>query len=100
MLKIDLVRQDREGELIMTGELDAITSVEAETIVNEAANRFDRLIFNMEQVTYVSSAGLRVLKRANNTMRSKGGTLLLKKVNKPVMEVLELTGLAVIFKFV
>ncbi len=30
MLKIDLVRQDREGELIMTGELDAITSPEAE----------------------------------------------------------------------
>lgn len=100
MLKIDLVRQDREGELIMTGELDAITSPEAETIVNEATGRFDRLILNMEQMTYVSSAGLRVLKRANSTMRSKGGTLLLKKVNKPVMEVLELTGLAVIFKFV
>ena len=100
MLKIDLVKQDREGELILAGELNAITAADAEAIVNEAAGRFDRLIFNMERVTYVSSAGLRVLKRANSNMRSKGGTLLLKKVNKSVMEVLELTGLAVIFKFV
>ena len=82
MLNIDLVKQGNEGELMMV------------------AIRFDRVILNMERVTCVSSAGLRAMKRANISMRRKGGELLLKNVTKPVMEVLELTGLAVIFKYI
>ena len=100
MLKIDLFKQGSEGELIMAGELNAVTAAQADAIVSEAVRRFDRLILNMEQVAYVSSAGLRILKRANINMQRKGGALLLKKVSKPVTEVLELTGLAVIFKFI
>lgn len=100
MLNIDLVKQDREGELILVGELDVNTAPGAEAILLDAVKRFDTVILNMERLTYVSSAGLRVLKLASIQMRRKGGTLLLKKVTKPVMEVLELTGLAVIFKYV
>lgn len=100
MLNIDLVKQGGEGELIMVGELNASTAAEAEAIVNEAVSRFDRLVLNMERLEYVSSAGLRILKRANINMRRKGGTLLLKSVNKTVMEVLELTGFAAILKVI
>ncbi len=98
MLHIDLVKHDNEGELIMDGELDVNTSTDAEEILKDVVERFDRLVINMEKLEYVSSAGLRVLKRANINMRRKGGTLLLKNVTKSVMEVLELTGLAVMFK--
>ena len=85
---------------MMVGELNVNTAAGAENIMLEAVNRFDRVILNMERVTYVSSAGLRAMKRANISMRRKGGELLLKNVTKPVMEVLELTGLAVIFKYI
>lgn len=100
MLNIDLVKQGNEGELMMIGELDVNTAPSAENIMLEAVNRFDRVILNMERVTYVSSAGLRAMKRANIQMRRKGGTLVLKSVTKPVMEVLELTGFAVVFKII
>ena len=100
MLNIDLVKQGSEGELMMVGELNVNTAAGAENIMLEAVSRFDRVILNMERVTYVSSAGLRAMKRANISMRRKGGELLLKNVTKPVMEVLELTGLAVIFKYI
>lgn len=100
MLNIDLVKQGNEGELMMVGELNVNTAPGAENIMLEAVNRFDRVILNMERVSYVSSAGLRAMKRANISMRRKGGELLLKNVTKPVMEVLELTGLAVIFKYI
>ena len=100
MLNIDLVKQGSEGELIMSGELNASTAAEAEAIINDAVSRFDRLILNMGRLEYVSSAGLRILKRANFNLRRKGGTLLLKNVNKTVMEVLELTGFAAILKFI
>ena len=100
MLNIDLVKQDNEGELVLVGELDVNTAPGAEKIMLDAVNRFDRVILNMERVTYVSSAGLRAMKRANIQMRRKGGTLALKSVTKPVMEVLELTGFAVVFKII
>ncbi len=100
MLNIDLVKQGNEGELMLVGELDVNTAPGAETIMLDAVNRFDRVILNMERLTYVSSAGLRAMKRANINMRRKGGTLALKNVSKPVMEVLELTGFAVVFKII
>ena len=100
MLNIDLVKQGNEGELIMSGELNAVTAAEAEAIINEAVSRFDRLVLNMGQLEYLSSAGLRILKRANINLRRKGGTLILKGVNKTIMEVLELTGFAAIMKFI
>lgn len=100
MLNIDLVKQDNEGELMLVGELDVNTAPGAEKIMLDAVSRFDRVILNMERVSYVSSAGLRAMKRANIQMRRKGGTLALKNVTKPVMEVLELTGFAVVFKII
>ena len=100
MLNIDLVKQDNEGELMLVGELDINTAPGAEKIMLDAVSRFDRVILNMERVSYVSSAGLRAMKRANIQMRRKGGTLALKNVTKPVMEVLELTGFAVVFKII
>ena len=66
----------------------------------EAGNRFDTLTLDMAQLEYVSSAGLRALKRAHITMRRKGGTLQVKNVTKPVMEVFEITGFAGMLKFV
>ncbi len=55
MLKIDLVKQGNEGELIMAGELNANTAAEAEAIINEAVDRFDKVILNMERLEYVLS---------------------------------------------
>ena len=53
MLNIDLVKQGNEGELMMVGELNVNTAAGAENIMLEAVNRFDRVILNMERVTYV-----------------------------------------------
>ena len=99
MLNIDLVKNDAGAELIMSGEIDATTAADADAILEEACTRFNILTLNMAQVEYISSAGLRALKRANLNMRRKGGTLQLKNVSKSVMEVLELTGFAMMFKY-
>lgn len=100
MLNMKLVNRDTEGELKLIGRLDTNTATDAEAHMVEAAKRFDTLILNMEQLEYVSSAGLRALKRAYLTMRRKGGTLLVKSVTSQVMEVFEITGFAGMFKFI
>lgn len=100
MLNMKLINRDTEGELQLIGRLDATTAADAETKMVELTERFDTLILDMAQLEYVSSAGLRALKRVHIAMRRKGGALLVKNVAKQVMEVFEITGFAGMLKFV
>ena len=53
----------------------------------------------MAQLEYISSAGLRALKRLHMEMKKKGGSLVLTNVRKMVMEVFEMTGFAGLLMF-
>lgn len=99
-LNLNLINRGTEGELVMIGRLDSNTSPEAERVVDQLTERFDDLILNMKDLDYISSAGLRILKRAYMTMRRKGGSLKLRNVNKMVMEVFEVTGFAGLLQFI
>ncbi len=99
-LNLDLINRGTEGELILTGRLDSVTSEEAGKVLDELTERFDDLILNMKDLDYISSAGLRLLKRAYMALRRKGGSLKLKNVNKMVMEVFEVTGFAGLLQFI
>ena len=68
--------------------------------LKELTERFDSLILDMKELEYISSAGLRILKRAYMAMRRKEGSLKLKNVNKMVMEVFEVTGFAGLLQFI
>ena len=99
-LNLNLINRGTEGELVMIGRLDSNTSVEAEKVIDELTGRFDTLILDMKELDYISSAGLRILKRAYMAMRRKDGRLYLKNVNKMVMEVFEVTGFAGLLQFI
>ena len=99
-MTIKLINRTTEGELLLEGRLDATTSPEAEEIFLQTAERFDKLTLNMEQLQYISSAGLRVLKKTYMAMVKKSGSLELSHVNKMVMEVLEMTGFSGLLKIV
>lgn len=98
-MTIKLVNRGTEGELLLDGRLDTTTSLEAEKIFSEVSERFDRVVLNMATLNYVSSAGLRVIKKLHMAMRKKDGQLVLKNVNKMVMEVFEMTGFAGLLRF-
>ena len=97
-MTIKLINRGTEGELLLEGRLDAMTSPEAEEHFLQMAERFDKLILNMDKLHYISSAGLRVLKKTYMASVRKNGTLELRHVNKMVMEVLEMTGFAGLLK--
>ena len=99
-MTIKLINRGTEGELLLEGRLDAVTSPEAEEIFLQMAERFDKLILNMEALQYISSAGLRVLKKTYMASVRKNGALELSHVNKLVMEVLEMTGFSGLLKIV
>ena len=99
-LNMNLINRGTEGELLLIGRLDSNTSADAEKVIDELTERFDDLILNMKDLDYISSAGLRILKRAYMAMRRKGGSLKLKNVNRMVMEVFEVTGFAGLLQFI
>ncbi len=100
MLNMKLINRDTEGELKLIGRLDTTTAGDAEEHMVAAGERFETLILDMGELEYVSSAGLRALKRAHLAMRRKGGSLVIKNVTKPVMEVFEITGFAGMLKII
>ncbi|MBP5330345.1 MAG: STAS domain-containing protein [Lachnospiraceae bacterium] len=93
-LDIKLINRGNEGELLLSGKLDAQTADDSQIYFDEVSERFDHLILNMAGLTYVSSAGLRVLKHIHLKMHHQGGMLSVKNVNENIMEVFEITGLA------
>ena len=99
-MHIKLINRGTEGEVLLEGRLDTNTSPEAEKVLLQLAERFERLTLNFTELTYISSAGLRVLKRLYSAMAKKDGEVVLKNVSKMVMEVFEMTGFVSLFRFV
>ena len=77
------------------GRVDTITSPELEAAI--VLDGVEELVFDLAQVDYISSAGLRVLLSAQKKMAGKS----MKIVNaKPaVKEVFDITGFSDIFTF-
>ena len=96
---IKLINRGTTGELLLEGRLDTPAAAETEAIFMQTAERFDRMILNLEQLDYITSSGLRILKRLHITMKKKDGELVIKNTNKMVMEVFEMTGFVSLLTF-
>ncbi len=100
MLNMKLFSTDDGAEVKLIGRVDATNAKAAEEHLVEAAKRYDNLTLNLEQLDYISSAGLRALQGAFLTMRRKGGKFLVKGVNRNIMEVFQITGFAGMITFI
>lgn len=91
-----IITEEQKNEkmiLHIDGRIDTVTSPEFEKKIGALPAEITDLTIDMEAVTYVSSAGLRVLLGAQKKM-NKVGSMKLTGVCEPVMEVLEMTGFA------
>ena len=95
-MDVKLVDRGTEGELILSGKLDTTTAPEAETLFLQMADRFQNITLNMKDLKYVSSAGLRVLKKLYMKVRKNTGELAATNVSEYVKEVFEMTGFSAI----
>ena len=96
---IKLINRGTSGELLLQGRLDTPAAAETDAIFEQTAERFERVVLNLEGLDYITSSGLRILKKLHVTMKKKGGELVLKNTNRMVMEVFEMTGFVSLLKF-
>ena len=77
--------------LTLAGRLDTATAPERETEVDACAGTVKDLVLDLKDLEYTSSAGLRVILKAQKMM-NKQGSMKLIHVNEDVMEVFDITG--------
>ena len=98
-MNIKLLNKGTEGEALLEGSMDSVTTPQAETMLMELVPRFEKLTLNLASLEYISSRGLRTLKVLHIAMKKKGGKLVLKNVSASVMEIFEITGFAGMLQF-
>lgn len=76
---------------VLDGRLDTVTAPELEKELNEALGNAQPITLDLEKLEYISSAGLRVLLKAQKELK-KEESLKLINVGSAVMEILEITG--------
>lgn len=90
-MKIEKMIENGNVELLVNGRLDTTTAPELEKELDIVVEEAKSLIFNMESLEYISSAGLRVLLKAQKAMNTKGNMKVIH-ANESIMEVFEITG--------
>jgi anti-sigma B factor antagonist len=88
------VRDEGDTKVVMlNGKLDTNTTpaVESEinTLLDAGANK---LLINFEQLSYISSSGLRLLLATAKRLKGSGGDLRVCSLNEMATEVFEISG--------
>ena len=91
------INVERDFELVtleITGRLDTTTAPNLDAVIGELSGDVKELVFDMSDVEYISSAGIRVMLGAYKKMHSNQGIMRIEKASDMVREVFGMTGLS------
>lgn len=72
-LKVTITeQQDRVKRVSLSGRLDTITSPQLDQTLASELNDVSMLVFDMEQLDYISSAGIRSIFKATKLLQGRG----------------------------
>jgi len=97
-----IIRTSEMGQvrvITISGSIDALTAGEVETVlVEQAGSGHARLVLDMSQVDFMSSAGLRMILVGLKECRQAGGDLRIAAAQPGVMNVLDIAGFMSVLK--
>ena len=91
-MKIEKNYNDKELTIAIEGRIDTITSQELENEINDEIGNFDSLIFDFNDVEFISSAGLRVLIATEKKSKEEHIPVIIKNANDAVNEIFRMSG--------
>ena len=87
------IEKGKETVINLSGQLDTLTSIDLEKeIAPILQGEVQTVVLNGAELTYISSAGLRLLLMLQKGMKNKGGSFRLKNIQNDIMEILNITG--------
>ena len=90
-MNIEIKENEMFTKVIIKGRLDTSTSSFFEEEMSKAMENIKDLVLDFAELEYVSSAGLRVILKAQKIMNTQGSMKLIG-VNDSIMEVFDITG--------
>ena len=90
-MTINKTKKEDQLTVAVEGRIDTVTSPELEGSLKESMGDAEKLVIDLKDVDYISSAGLRVLLGAHKTMSRKGGLKIINAADS-IMEIFEVTG--------
>jgi anti-anti-sigma factor len=92
---VEITKKDENGVicLTITGRLDAVTATDADAMIKDITKEQDtRLLFDLEPLDYISSAGLRVLLAAAKDLKRNNGKMIICALNEEIKKIFEISG--------
>ncbi len=90
-MEIKKEQNGKELTISIIGRLDTTTAPQLEAELKLCINGVEKLILDLGELEYLSSAGLRVLLSAQKVM-NKQGEMVVRNVNETINEIFEVTG--------
>ena len=91
MLNIKTTADGDTFVIRLEGRLDTTTAPELEKKLKSDLENVTDLVFDLDALDYISSAGLRVLLSAQKTMNKKG-SMVVRNSSEEVREIFDVTG--------
>jgi anti-sigma B factor antagonist len=91
---MDVNVETRQNAQVVTiaGEIDGSSAPQAQAVILAQVGEGAKVVLDMTGVTYMSSAGLRMLLLAYRTVNSKGGKMALVGLSSDLKDTMSVTG--------
>ena len=90
-MNVTVTSENKAYTFIICGRIDTLTAPELEAKFREIEADAEKVVFDMTEVDYISSAGMRTIIYVHRAMSEKEG-LTLKGITKNVSTIINLTG--------
>lgn len=91
-MEIKLEKKESTMVVALKGRLDSVSSPEMEKEVVGNLDNINNLTLDLKDLSYMSSAGLRVVLTCQKKINAVAGTMVVKHVNEMIMDIFEATG--------
>ena len=98
-MELKIVEENGVVTFFVEGQLDTTTFSDFEEALKPYLTERVNLVLDFAALEYLSSAGLRVILRAQQRIEELNAALVIKNSNEEVMEVFEITGFDDILTF-
>ena len=93
------IKKTRDGDsltLELQGRLDVNSAPELKELLESELEGVTALVFDLKELEYISSGGIRVITAAQKQMK-KQGSMKIRNANSIITEIFKLTGLINVF---
>ncbi len=92
-METKVIEHEDGAEIVISGRIDTKTSSEADKIFAEVGSKYNNVTLNLENLSYISSAGIRAVRNLYMILYRKDGNLQAINIGDNVYQVFEMAGI-------